>query len=224
MSVTLTEQAHLFDTTGTTLITNGDPLHSRVMKDFPRMLNNLWAYVDTAVGYCLDPSGSALVPLDSSSAVVETYVGQCQTVIPQGSVRLVFTAGLTATATALHHTTVSAVNVYLSATPYLGASSPRGGGDALVTTTTAVAFDVTNLSADYTSCGISRTVVATATTSSYSLLDTTTGVTPINCIRNSNGTQLAYLVITLTGKGDGNGGTYNNYANFKDLTWWFIKE
>lgn len=219
MALTLTEQAHLFATTGTTLITNGDPLHARVMKDFPRMLNNLWAYCDLTVGYVRDPSGSKAVYAVTSSAVTETYIGQIPTIVPKGSVRLVLTAGLTAQAAASNATTVSAIGAYISATPYNGGTGGFHGDGTL-----APSFDRTMLAQDYTSCSITQTVVATAATSSYSLLTTTTGVTPITSVRDAAGNQISYLVLTVTVAGSGDGFSAVNTVNVQDVTWWFLKE
>ncbi len=210
MAKTLTQQISLFPSSGATLFTKGDPLHARLMFDGARAINNLWAYCDVPVVFLMDPYGYTRVQMASNNVSQEFYVGQVPVMIPRGAKRLAWTVGLNVAATVGETTTLTAVSIYLSATPYTGAVD---------------VFDVTLLSPGYGFDTIADSLSANNAVGAYRLEDrSAVGMTPVKGLGESANGRLGYLIVTLTGKGTVLEGLNVNYADVRDFTAWVLKE
>lgn len=217
MAKTLTEQCALFPNSGATLFTKGDPLHSRFMFDAARHLNNLWAYCDVPVVFCLDPTSALRLQMSTDNISREMYVAQVPILVPAGSKRIVWTLGGNVGADAGGTTTLSAFSLYLSSSPY------AGQGSLLVPGT--YPFDVTALAPNYCVDTVLSSWSAVMATGGYTFLDrSATGMTPLTGQGDTGLDRLGFLILTVTGIGNYTDGFNANWFDLRDFSAWVLKE
>ncbi len=212
ITTVLTEQVALYPDSGATLFTLGDPLHARFMFDAGRHLNNLWAYCDVPVVFCMGPFGYVLVQMETGTASKEIYVAQVPILIPAGSARLVWTLGGNIASAAAKTTTVTRFDLYLASQPYTGPSYD---------------FDTSYLTPNYGHDYKTVTWSAgSGVTGAYQFVDQSSGgMSPLIGHGSDGVDQMGILILTATGTGtDATGTLDTSQLLVRDFTAWILKE
>lgn len=234
MSTTFNFQTCVFPSAGTEMSSDGAPLSSRIGIDLITGVNNL-TYVMPFAGY-VQSFGTGLTAshkwepmtgvdgnLEVAFANGEYFMAQLPTVLPKVSAaRFCWTLGIYPLPAdgVTGNVVISAINVYLSPTPYTGPIS-YGTGFGI--------FDPTNLGVPYfktvNACGI--TIPNPTASPGYYLIDNSAGVTgswlPLDT--SDSFLQPVNLIVTadisrsLSGTGESQLG-----LSVADFTWWVQPE
>jgi hypothetical protein len=200
MGITLTTQARLPPTTGTTHTEDGAPMHAYIPHGMARSLNNLASYVCPFVQFAYDHDSGAYgspgrsTTIDTTHTVSrECFVAQMPIMVPPQPKRMLWTVGLRCNGSGGLATHVTAATVYLASSPYVGAAAGS-------------AFDTTNGGRWTTGSYLSDTEAIAAfdpVSATYRLVDASaTGLTPmsgVSFLDHDNGAYVTNLVVTLTG-------------------------
>jgi hypothetical protein len=228
LTYTYSEQHRPFPTSGNTLTVDGSPLHSRLGIDAMLSVNNL-AYSMPFVGFAQAYStvlGEAVVAANYAGAASEEwFAAQLPTVLPHdGTGRFCWTLGVSVVDISDnpgHTTRIDALNVYLSATPYLDIMSVQNVAD--ITPSSYRIFSTAYLNGPYTKTTVTTAIDATEGAAEfYTLIDNSAGTAgtllPFQAVTDGGLTRLNLIVTSTAHRTAGVGTGTQIYLH--DFTWW----